>query len=155
MLNLVYIYIYQIYYDYISHQSCISHLNDKPIYIYIYIYSFIYITNWNVCWGLHLLHLFKGVAAAAAAAAGCCGCDGWVEALWGLKYIYIYMYVCVCMCGWPDKIVYIYIYIYIWGDPDNILYIYYILPYNNYLPMIKTSQYIWYIYIYIFRYLDG
>ena len=37
------IYIYQIYYDYISHQSCISHLNDKPIYIYIYIYIYFYI----------------------------------------------------------------------------------------------------------------
>jgi len=33
MINLVYT--SQIYYDYISHQSCISHLNDKPdIYIY-------------------------------------------------------------------------------------------------------------------------
>ena len=42
MINLVYI--SQIYYDYISHQSCISHLNDKPdIYIYIiFIYIYIY-----------------------------------------------------------------------------------------------------------------
>ena len=40
MINLVYI--SQIYYDYISHQFCISHLNDKPdIYIYIFIYIYI------------------------------------------------------------------------------------------------------------------
>ena len=40
MINLVYI--SQIYYDYISHQFFISHLNDKP-YIYIsIIYIYIY-----------------------------------------------------------------------------------------------------------------
>ena len=42
MINLVYI--SQIYYDYISHQSCISHLNDKPyIYMYKILYIYIYI----------------------------------------------------------------------------------------------------------------
>ena len=98
----VYIYIYQIYYDYISHHSCISHLNDKPIYIYIftYIYTFIYITNWNVCWGLHLLHLFKGVAAASSSSSS----SSRLLRLWWLSgsvvgfKVYIYIYVCVFVC---------------------------------------------------------
>ena len=123
MINLVYT--SQIYYDYISHQSCISHLNDKPdIYIYI--------MNWNVCWGLHLLHLFKGVAAASSSSSR-------LLLLWWLSGsvvgFKVYIYVCVYV-WWPDKIVYIYIHI------------------CKHMGVIRITYYIYYNYIkYICKYV--
>ena len=94
--GILYIYIYQIYHDYISHQSCISHLNDKPVYIYIYIY--IYIVFYISRIGTHLLHLFTAAAAASTSSS-----SSRLLRLWWLSgsvvgfKVYIYMCVCVCV----------------------------------------------------------